>query len=127
MVGRPTRRKHAAGGTTDYNSALPSDATPNPLPEEDEKLLASWFAYKQTNWASDAACEVTYNDQNAYGISLRRWYWLRRTTLRSVILRLDRSRTCCQVTESGSLSRLNSKRLLMQSSDFAWQECGNGE
>ena len=58
------RVKHAAGGTTDYNSALPSDAAPNPLPEEDEKLLASWFAYEQTAWASDAVCDLTYDDPN---------------------------------------------------------------
>jgi hypothetical protein len=58
------RVKQAAGETNDYNSALPSEVQPNPLPEESEKLLASWFAYKQTNWASDAVCDLTYHDPN---------------------------------------------------------------
>jgi hypothetical protein len=58
------RVKQAAGETNDYNSALPSEARPNPLPEESEKLLASWFAYKQTDWASAAVYDLTYHDPN---------------------------------------------------------------
>jgi len=58
------RVEHAAGETNDYNSALPNEVRPNPLPEEEEKLLASWFAYEQTSWASDAVCEITYHDPN---------------------------------------------------------------
>jgi len=58
------RVEHAAGETNDYNSALPNEVRPNPLPEEEEKLLASWFAYEQTSWASDAVCEITDHDPN---------------------------------------------------------------
>jgi Family of unknown function (DUF6869) len=56
------RVKQAAGGTTDYNSKLPEAVQPNQLSEEDEELLSSWFASKQTKWASGLMWDLT--DQN---------------------------------------------------------------
>ncbi len=43
-------------------SSLPEAAQPNKLSEEDEELLSSWFASKQTKWASGLMQELT--DQN---------------------------------------------------------------
>jgi len=51
----------AVGDTTDYNSDDPPAAI-RPLEGEDERIVASWFACKDKDWASEALNELVRED-----------------------------------------------------------------
>jgi hypothetical protein len=64
------RAERAAGETNDYNSDLPGEARPNPLSEEGEELLSSWFASEQTSWAFDTVWGLTrHNPDRLWAIT----------------------------------------------------------
>jgi hypothetical protein len=64
------RAERAAGDTNDYNSDLHREVLPNPLSEEGEELLSSWFASEQTSWAFSAVWELTcHNPDRLWAIT----------------------------------------------------------